>query len=165
MSSIYTGTPPSFLAGEIASATKLLEITNLMTALTDAWTTWTPTLTNLTLGSGTLVSVYRRLGKTIEYRFQFTYGAGSAVGTGPQFTLPVAPHSSYGAFAALIGMGLIRDASAGTIRDARVFVSAGSTMQINAMDNTGGSASITATAPWTWAAPDVLSVEGRYYIA
>jgi hypothetical protein len=52
------------------------------------WTTWTPTLTNLTLGNGTVTARYRQIGKTIEAYFRFALGSTSAVGSGPTFSLP-----------------------------------------------------------------------------
>lgn len=55
-----------------------------------AWATWTPTYTNLTIGSGTVTSKYSHVGRKVIWKYQFTYGAGSAVGTAPTLTLPVA---------------------------------------------------------------------------
>lgn len=128
--------------------------------LTNAWTSWTPTLTNLTLGSGTVTAKKIQINKLLIWRFKFVYGAGSAVGTGPQFTLPATPHADYAAFADKMGEGCIRDNSSGQIRESVVFLSSGSTLQINSWSGTGDSGTVTATAPWTWAANDVLECHG-----
>src|SRR5258706_593917 len=89
----YTGTPalPPLLAGDVPSAAAdWAAILAALHGATDAWTTWSPTLTNLTLGSGALTAKYRQVGKTVDIRGRFVYGIGSAVGTDPSFTLPVA---------------------------------------------------------------------------
>ena len=59
-----------------------------------AWTTWTPTWTNLTLGSGTVTALYKQVGKTVHFNLRFVMGAGSAVGTAPNFTLPLTASST-----------------------------------------------------------------------
>src|SRR5262245_14617589 len=106
---VYTNTPPTFLAGELPDADKFTEISNFMTATVGAWTTWTPTLANLTLGNGTVTAKYRRLGKTVDYRFKFVLGSTSAVGTSPRFTLPAAPHADFVVVFDELGHGVIRD--------------------------------------------------------
>ena len=49
-----------------------------------------PTMTNITLGSGTRVSRYYIIGDRLFMDFKFTYGSGSAVGTNPTIAAPVA---------------------------------------------------------------------------
>jgi hypothetical protein len=55
---------------------------------TGDWTSYTPTLTNLTLGNGTLVARYALVGKTMFFYFQFSLGSTSAVGSGPTISFP-----------------------------------------------------------------------------
>lgn len=131
---------------------------------TAVWANWTPTLTNLTLGSGVLVAKYQQVGKTVDYRFKFRYGAGSAVGTAPRFTLPVAPHSTYTADEDNLGTGQLLDAAT-QLRAAIVYLVSGSTVEIAAFGSTGAKASITATVPWTWGSADALTAWGRYEAA
>lgn len=54
-----------------------------------AWASWTPTWTNLTVGNGTNASVYIQFGKTVFCYVSFTLGSTSSVGNGAYFTLPV----------------------------------------------------------------------------
>jgi hypothetical protein len=164
---VYTGTVPTFLAGELPDADTFSKISNFMTAATAAWTAWTPTLTNLTLGSGSLTAVYRQLGKTVDFRFKFTYGSGSAVGTAPTFTLPVSAHSSYtGSQQGVpLGSGWIVDFGTSD-RPATVYCSTASTAGIWYTNATPiFDAGITATVPWTWAANDTISLVGTYEAA
>jgi len=53
------------------------------------WQTYTPTLSNLTVGNGTTEARYRRLGNTIDVFFRFTLGSTSSVSSFPTITLPV----------------------------------------------------------------------------
>lgn len=130
--------------------------------------TWTPTLTAITVGAGggagLVVARYRfNDAGMVDYRFKFKLGSASAIGSNPAFTLPVAPHASYGAFEDSIGLGILKDASAGAARQCQVFISSGSTAQINGWDPaTGGSTAITATAPWTWTTSDTMAASGSY---
>lgn len=133
--------------------------------LTSAWTSWTPTLTNLTQGSGSVTAKKIQINKLLIYRFKFTYGAGSAVGTSPQFTLPANVHADYGAGTDSMGTGLIRDNSAAQTRASQAVFVSGSTLEIKSWSGTGDVGGITATAPWTWAASDTLQVSGVIELA
>lgn len=64
---------------------------DLLEAAYTAWTSYTPTLTNLTLGNGTVTATYKQVGKTVFFRIEFLLGSSSAVGTTPSFTPPVVP--------------------------------------------------------------------------
>jgi hypothetical protein len=68
-----------------------------MVGLQAAWTAYTPTLGNITLGNGTLDAAYLRVGKTI-HAARCTFSAGStttyAAGT-LSFSLPVVPKTTY----------------------------------------------------------------------
>lgn len=161
----WNGTVPSVAAGDELPASKVQTLNDIDTALTGAWTTWTPTLTNLTLVDGTLVARYRRLRKTVDFRFKFKLGASSTVGTTPMFTLPVTPSTEYDATTDhdRIGVGFLFDVSTAASRVVDPLLTAASTVQINHVNATPTSTSTTATVPWTWATGDTLSVWGTYY--
>ena len=134
-------------------------------ALTGSWTTWVPTLTNLTQGNGTVTAVYRRLGKTLDYSFKFKLGSSSAVGTGPKFTLPGTPASRYAAIEDELGTGTLLDSGTAD-RGATVFVSTpATTVEILSYSTTGVVTTITATVPWTWTTNDSLAVHGTIELA
>ena len=123
------------------------------------WAAWTPTLTNLTIGSGTLVSTYLRMGGLAHVRIVFTLGAGSAVGTGPIFTLPVAAttrgiwQAQYNDTGTAYYIGRA-EAIAGSLYLYRSLIS-GSDLRV---------AAISASIPFTWAAGDIIIVDGVYGI-
>jgi hypothetical protein len=61
----------------------------------DAWTTYTPTLTNLTIGNGTIVGRYKQIGKTVTVFVGFQWGSTTTSSGGFRISLPVNANSSY----------------------------------------------------------------------
>jgi len=124
-----------------------------------AWTPWVPTLTNITQGSGVVVARYAQLGDIVHYRFKFTFGSGSAMGSSPSITLPVAPGSDY----LVMAIGHVRILDSGT---ANYFgyarLSSGSTIEMTFVGTTDIDSTITSTAPMTWTTNDVLTCVGTY---
>lgn len=131
------------------------------------WQTWTPTLTNLTLGNGSVLAVYQQIGKSVFYRFRFTRGSsGSAVGTLPTISLPVMPSADYVADEP-IGTVCLIDAGANQYDGQMIYSGSG-----NARFKVSNSAStyaslvdVTATVPFTWGSGDKLIVDGFYVAA
>lgn len=160
---VWTGTVPTFKVGPIPAA-DLQTMADIHTALTAAWTTWVPILTNITAGNGVQVAKYRQLGKTVDYRWKFRLGTTSAIGTAPRFTLPVAPHAEYVADEDRLGTGQLLDAAT-QLRDAIIYLISGSTVEIAAFGSTGSKASITSLVPWTWGTSDTLMASGTYEAA
>lgn len=76
----------------------------LVTGTGTGWstTTYSPTLTNLTIGNGTQVAKYIQMGKMVTVIFSFTLGSTSSVGTSPTITLPVT--ASAGAVGNAVGL-------------------------------------------------------------
>lgn len=153
---------PALAPGAYPNGAALEMILDEIDAMRAAWTPWSPTLTNLTLGNGAVLARYIQTGKTVRYRFRFTMGSTSAVGTSPQFTLPVAPGDYAGP--TILGDALLTDTGT-TNRRGYVQINAGSTVDIIAFSTTGTSAGITATSPHTWASTDVIAVVGQYETA
>lgn len=131
-----------------------------------AWQTWTPTLTNFTLGNGTLDAKYIQIGKTVFGRFVFTLGSTSTMSTDPNFTLPIA---------AAAGLGADTSTFSGHILDAGVnrfpllaFLSTGTNVGLF-VHNTAGTyaaqSAITSTVPMTWGTADKLCVCFTYEAA
>ena len=160
----WTGTVPSHAAGSSSKASKLQTLDDIATALVTAWTTWTPTLTNLTLGNGTQVAKYRRLGKTVDFFWSLTLGSTSAVGTTPSISLPVAASTDYTTYPPWTG-GMLTDASTSARAPAVLNLSSTTTVVIQYFSALNTVANIGATLPWTWTTSDVLALQGTYYTA
>lgn len=156
------GVPGHVNRGEEFEAV-LEKIEDLSDFVEDAWSDWTPTLTNLTLGSGAVIARYKQMGKTVHYRFRFILGAGSAVGTSPRFTLPVAPVASPAYVTFNDPMGDAQLADTGTAnRRGSIILSSGSTVEIYSYSTTGVLTVITAAVPHGWASTDVIAAQGVY---
>ena len=123
--------------------------------------TWTPTYTNLNVGNGTVIARYIQIGKFIDLNFQFELGnSGSSIGSGPVISLPVAGATAIGSTgtARYLDNGVTNylgslNVSSSGLRPQTV-VTSGTYADIQ-----GG---ITATAPFTWTAGDILTFNAQY---
>lgn len=50
------------------------------------WTVYTPTLTNITLGNGTIVAKYKKIGSTVLFEVVLTFGTTTAFATVANYT-------------------------------------------------------------------------------
>lgn len=142
----------------VGSGTTWVEYTYTGSAWTaGAWTTYTPTVTNLTKGSGgTLTAAWSQDGKTVSASGQFVFGPGSAVGTLPTFTLPSA--------AVRDAVGAARLVDSGTRGySATCYVTTGSDQVRFALPTAVDY--ITATNPMTWATGDQIVWSITYEVA
>ena len=122
-----------------------------------AWTAYTPTDTNVTLGNGTRVSRYARIGRTIHFFWSLTWGSTTAyVGT-VSVGLPVASAST-GRWAVNT---YILDSGTQNYGWGGFIDSSGTAAQPLAAAGGG----INATTPQTWAVNDRLVVSGTYEAA
>ena len=151
---------PTFTAGQPVFGADLQKLADIGAALTGAWTSYTPTLANLTVGSGTMAAAYRRLGNTLDVRFRFVYGVGSAVGSNPTVSLPAGMAfvaGAYGDSVFQVGHIMLTDA---TTANRSGFITANTTSSVFnlwSMDVNGALVSITSTVPWTWTTNDVIA--------
>ena len=83
-------TPSTWLAGAVLTAAQLnAQLRDNMKAIGDPWTTYTPTLTNFTVGAGTVVAKTLSAGKAIRLGLHLTGGSGAAATGALRITLPV----------------------------------------------------------------------------
>jgi hypothetical protein len=130
------------LAGDIVRAADV--------TAASAWTAFTPTLTNATVGNGTLDCAYVQIGKLVVARYRFTLGSTSTVGTNPLFTVPVTALSGLsGAYVAWL-----RDTSATTNYQAMVSWNGAFLTPYRLIE---AQTSVTATTPFTWAVNDIMA--------
>lgn len=134
--------------------------------------TYTPTLTNLTIGTGgsaLTFAEWKRVGQDVWVHFVFTIGTtGPAVGTIPTMTLPV----TAAAFATpnkYLGGTTYYDVSATATYEGRVSAISGSTTAVRllAFPASGGGPAqpVTAAAPFTWAPGDTFEGDFTYRAA
>jgi hypothetical protein len=134
--------------------------------LEPAWLAWSPTLTNLTLGNGTIVARYTRVGDLVTAHFTFTLGSTSAVGSNPFVTLPVTA-ANYTFGRNVVGTGYILDS--GTADFSAVARLRSSTTAswsaLNASSTYLRQVNLSSTIPMTWTTSDVLMFAITYEAA
>lgn len=126
------------------------------------WTTYTPTLTNLTIGNGTVSARYQQIGKLVNVFVRIGLGSTSSVGTSPSFTLPTnvqtngvqgfAGYDRFGVGAGPLGFIL----SASNVCYPLSLNAGGSFLAYNTM---------TATNPFTWGTNDAMFFQFSYEAA
>jgi hypothetical protein len=127
-----------------------------------AWIAYTPTLTNVTLGSGgTSAFYYQVVGKTINVRGRITLGTTGTLTGAATFSLPVN---------AVLDQqfwncdGAMTDTSASAFYPSLIRVYTASA-QLNALNASGTYVSHTltsATVPFTWTSGDIINVGFSY---
>ena len=165
-------TPQNFTTGQLVDEADMDAISDNLAALLPVdqveWDTWTPTLTNFTLGNGTLVARYTQLAKTVIGQITFTLGSTSAVGTAGTFSVPVTAGSGYTVAQNIIGPCHLFDTSAGTTHSGGVRLESTTTLR-PFVNNAAGTfvtvAGLSSTSPFTWATGDILQFSFCYEAA
>lgn len=161
--------PTSVSTGDVLTAARYnSDVVGNWATLAGAWSTWTPTLTGITLGNGTLEARYLQIGKLVVFNFYFKAGSTSTFSaTNFSFTLPVAarftadftqtafPCVIHDAGAAVyIGIGVVGGGSASnTVCDIYAHNASGTYAFAGGVNN---------TAPMTWTTNDKVVVHGTY---
>lgn len=133
------------------------------------WQDYTPTTSNITVGSGTLHARYCRIGNTIELHITFILGSGSAVSGNPTFSLPVQASAEE----VVDGSNWIRGyqgtgrilSGASTVAISYCLFESATTIGLRAMTANGtyvAAANITSSVPMTWASGDRLIIRAVY---
>ncbi len=127
-------------------------------------TDFTPSWTNLTLGTGgTTSGYYYRVGEFMHLFASVTFGTGGAITNSLEIAVPNsltgAPISENKA----IGDAWYYDSSATQQADGSVVL--GTTGHINFLSTAVSSGGVNATVPWTWASGDIIRIEATLPIA
>jgi hypothetical protein len=121
-----------------------------------AWTTWSPSFTNFTLGNGTIVSKYKTIGKTIVGRIQITFGSTTSITGTVGIGIPVAHNLSFNND---VGIGRYNDTGTTSYRGFLDLDVTNNNFRPFA-DNVAGTYAtlgvINSTIPFTWTTSDTL---------
>jgi hypothetical protein len=124
-----------------------------------AWTSYTPTLGNITLGNGTLSFAYSQIGQTVNVRGRVTFGSTTSISGIATFSLPVTPLSfGYGA----------ANIVAASLNYGAVSVITGTSVVVWAYNSAGtylARANTSATVPNTFTTADTISFSLTYEAA
>jgi len=158
---IQPATPAGYtlIAKVITNATNITSIYDVRTtSQASAWKTWTPIWSNLTVGNGVTIAYWTQIGKTVICNIGFTLGTTSAIGSQPNFTLPVLAASRYTGSSSQPSLGnlYIEDAGVAGYYGA---IRLGSNVQasLTALGSSGSylnNAGMTSTIPFTWGTGD-----------
>lgn len=158
-------TPRTWVSGETVTAAEMnTEIRDPWTGIQAAWTAFTPTLGAASVNpTGTIYtgSGYVQVGKWVTFRTQITLGAGTGTGA-YAITLPVTPKAGL----QQVIHGVIADTGTGWY-DAKLITTGSSIATLLCESNTAGNPlrSVTPTVPMTFAAGDIIIIEGTYEAA
>lgn len=153
--------PRTWTDGETVTAVEMnAHVRDNLKAIGDAWAAYTPALTGVTLGNGTLTAASLQAGKLTFCRGSLTLGSTSSITTAVRIGLPATanPPVSYYAFG---GWVYLFDSST-PARKYRIPIS-GSGTDFLAYDMDG--VAVNATTPWTWATGDQIMWEFFYEAA
>lgn len=161
----YTSTPRTWVAGEVPTATHFNDnLRDFARGFTDAWTSYTPTLTASTTNptNWTQTGYYCRVGKLVIAKFKVTAGASMTAGSGEyRIALPVNANVSVGE---MESGGIVLSHSTNTyIGQAAIVNTAYARLLYLATVSTAGFAA--HDAPWTWAASDFIRGQITYEAA
>lgn len=127
------------------------------------WTDWTPTLTNITVGNGTLVARYVKIGKTVHWYFRIIFGSTTSFGAYTAFTLPIAPWSGQFQYNA---RGLLRDAGTAWYYCSAIVENTDVYPNVELVSGTYSvDRSVSSTVPFTWTTNDAMQLAGTYEVA
>jgi hypothetical protein len=129
-----------------------------------AWVAYTPTLTNITLGSGgTSAFYYQQVGKMVNVRGRITLGSTGALTGTATFSLPLNSVLSEQFWDA----GAILNDSGTTFYPGmiRVFTSTATILATSASGAYATAVNTSATIPFTWGSADVINVSFSYEAA
>ncbi len=140
---------------DVALTITSTQINNLYTA----WTSFTPTWTNITVGSGSSVGFYKQIGKTVVGYAIFTYGSGSSVGA-VSLTPPVTPKTGVAGSSVNIGSVIIEDSGSNYFFGQ--WVAAGPVYVGNSSSTYVSATALSSAIPMTWVTGDKLIINFCY---
>lgn len=156
--------PPKIGSGSTA-ATRNYTTAGTLAESVGAGVSWTPTVANLTVGTGTLKGWYSQIGKRVEGYISFTFGSTSSFSGQLTITPPVTIKSGkYGVQTVLGSVHVLGSNnffgpllySSTTSLDPRCYFITGSYQTTNILN---------ATTPMTWVAGNSLDITFTYEAA
>ena len=164
----WTTTPRTWVAGEVPTATHFNEnLRDFGRAFSDAWTSYTPTLTASTTSptNWTQTGYYMQAGKLVHVKGTLTAGASMTEGTGTyRIALPVNASTTLANALCESSVNLYDSNANIAWSTGFVWIANTAYCQIQ-MGNGAASVNVAHNAPWTWAASDIIQFAFTYEAA
>lgn len=150
-------------------AQKVTSYNSALVAIDAAWTVWTPTWTNLSVGNGTVTAKYRQIGRLVIAHLHVVFGSTTSISGAVDFTLPV-NRATYAGTAGLTSLGPARffDTSVPAGNEGQIVNIAADKGRVYALNASGtylASADLSSTIPFTWATGDEINAQLVYEAA
>jgi hypothetical protein len=160
-------TPGTAVAGDVLTAafwnSNVRDNMIELAPIANAWTNFTPTLTNMTAGNGVHASRYLKVGRTVLVNYSFTFGTTTTISGAPVFTLPPGITADGPLLATQCEF-----LDSGTARYLGIVEADGNTQVVCQAISTTGSYAVqtapSATVPFTWTVNDRILV-GIIYVS
>lgn len=124
-----------------------------------AWTNYTPALTGVTLGSGTLAASYRTTAdNVIDFYFRITLAADSAITGAITVALPAQMANAY----SIISLDAMFTDAGTNQYAARALALSTTAITLASPGTNGVKVNTSATSPFTWTTGDIIDGRGRY---
>jgi hypothetical protein len=134
-----------------------------------AWTSYTPTLTGMSIGNGTIAAYWTQIGKIVRVNLNIKLGTTSTVSSNIVLTLPVTANAIHASTSRFPGpMVSFEDVSAFTWYAGLLQISSTTQATIVGLNTAGTypiNSTISSTVPFTWASTDNISIEFNYEAA
>jgi hypothetical protein len=127
-----------------------------------AWTPYTPTNVNITVGDGTQTARYTRIGDTVHFVYELIWGSSTAFGGAIDIGLPVAAAAALSVTALFSGYAADANGAANS-RTLSGFITSVGAATVRPRGD--GAHAITGSVPFTWTTSDVLQFGGIYEAA
>lgn len=128
-----------------------------------AWQDWTPTYSNITIGTGTVTAKYIQIGKTVHARVTIV-GGTTSFSTSAAISFPVTPLAIYGTVQIPIGQVIAQDNNGATYFGPVASDGSGTTnFRLNF--HADGQSGMSNAFPYTWASTDRLGITITYEAA
>lgn len=139
-----------------AGASRLNHIEGDLTWGGFAWQSWTPTLSGMSIGNGTVTAKFKKLGKTVVARLTVVFGSTSSVSGLIQFSLPATAQTYPGTLPAVLGIVRCQDTSGGISFEGVISLSGGlgSLVTYSVNGSQVSTVATSATVPFSWAVND-----------
>lgn len=128
----------------------------------EAWTSFTPTFVNLTIGNGTSQGIYERRGNTVDLQIHVTLGSTSSVGSSAGIDLPVTASTT---ITSQSGGASYFDNSLSTVEIGFCMVTAVAPAVLSLRTEGTGSGLLAAGNPFAWGTSDQIRAWIRYETA